>query len=98
MLALLSLLLVPACLGLHDSVIESVGNDFTGFAVYRAAAAGEEEAAYLQQLRQSNFYDFWTEVRVGGQVDIMAPPNRSESQSTNLVYKITNLQEGSARG
>jgi len=76
--------LVASSLGLHDSVIESVDN-FSGFQVFRVFPHSQVEADYLQKLRiNSTHYDFWTEVRLGGPVDIMVPPYKAAQLSMDL--------------
>jgi len=104
MLDLTGSLLLSALIGtsicIDDYVIESV-DDFTGFQVFRAAARDQEEAAYLQHLRDhGSHYDFWTEVRVGGFVDIMTPPGNTSHLEHDLAAKgieyglhIQNVQE-----
>merc|ERR1711970_1130919 len=78
--------LLSAALALHDSVIDV--DTFTGFQVYRAVAKDQEEAAYLQSLRMiRDHYDFWTEVRINGPVDIMVPPGLQGQLETDLELK-----------
>merc|ERR1712055_863437 len=78
--------LLSAALALHDSVIDV--DTFTGFQVYRAVAKGQEESAYLQNLQMiRDHYDFWTEVRINGPVDIMVPPGFQGQLQTDLELK-----------
>lgn len=86
--ALLLSCLLATCLALHDSVIEDVNNDFTGFKVFRAVPKDKDEAAFLDALSiLGTHYDFWTEVRVGGAVDIMAAPQMVEQLQQDLAAK-----------
>jgi len=78
--------LVAAAKALHDSVIDV--DTFTGFQVYRAVAKDQGEASYLQTLRMiRDHYDFWTEVRINGPVDIMVPPGLQGQLETDLELK-----------
>merc|ERR1712236_197923 len=78
--------LVAAALALHDSVIDV--DTFTGFQVYRAVAKDQGEASYLQNLQMiRDHYDFWTEVRINGPVDIMVPPGFQGQLETDLELK-----------
>jgi len=75
-----------AVLALHDSVIDV--DSFTGFQVYRAVPKDQAEASYLQTLRTiREHYDFWTEVRINGAVDIMVPPGKQEQLETDFELK-----------
>jgi len=93
-----SLLALGLCL--HDSVIENV-SDFNDFQVFRAEPKNREEADFLHSLRMTaTHYDFWTEVRVGGAVDIMVPQEKREELLTELEDRdikhslhIQNVQE-----
>merc|ERR1711971_186713 len=77
-----SLLALGLCL--HDSVIENV-SDFSDFQVFRATPKTREEADFLHSLRlTATHYDFWTEVRVGGAVDIMVPQEKKEELLADL--------------
>ena len=78
--------LFSAALALHDSVIDV--ESFTGFQVYRAYAKDQSDASYLQTLRTiREHYDYWTEVRINGPVDIMVPPGKQEQLETDLELK-----------
>jgi len=78
--------LFSAALALHDSVIDV--ESFTGFQVYRAIAKDQSDASYLQTLRTiREHYDFWTEVRITGPVDIMVPPGKQEQLEADLELK-----------
>merc|ERR1711962_1179564 len=82
LLLFFSLLALGLCL--HDSVIENV-SDFNDFQVFRAEPKNREEADFLHSLRMTaTHYDFWTEVRVGGAVDIMVPQEKREELLTEL--------------
>lgn len=71
---------------LHDSVIDV--DSFTGFQVYRALPKDQSEASYLQTLRMiRDHYDFWTEVRINGAVDIMVPPGMHEQLEADFELK-----------
>merc|ERR1711899_603067 len=93
-----SLLALGLCL--HDSVIENV-SDFNDFQVFRAEPKNREEADFLHSLRMTaTHYDFWTEVRVGGVVDIMVPQEKKEELLAELEDRdikhslhIQNVQE-----
>jgi len=93
-----SLLALGLCL--HDSVIENV-SDFNDFQVFRAEPKNREEADFLHSLRMTaTHYDFWTEVRVGGFVDIMVPQEKKEELLAELEDRdikhslhIQNVQE-----
>merc|ERR1711962_540811 len=77
-----SLLALGLCL--HDSVIENV-SDFNDFQVFRAEPKNREEEDFLHSLRMTaTHYDFWTEVRVGGVVDIMVPQEKKEELLAEL--------------
>merc|ERR1712038_559083 len=85
LLLFFSLLALGLCL--HDSVIENV-SDFNDFQVFRAEPKNREEADFLHSLRMTaTHYDFWTEVRVGGVVDIMVPQEKKEELLANLEGK-----------
>jgi len=78
--------LLATAIGLHDSVIDV--DSFTGFQVYRASPKDQSDASYLQTLRTlREHYDFWTEVRNSGPVDIMVPPGKQEQLESDLELK-----------
>ena len=78
--------LFSAALALHDSVIDV--DSFTGFQVYRAVPKDQSNASYLQTLRTiREHYDFWTEVRINGPVDIMVPPGKQEQLENDFELK-----------
>jgi len=78
--------LFSACLALHDSVIDV--DSFSGFQVFRVFPTDQSDASYLQTLRNlREHYDFWTEVRAAGPVDIMVPPGKEEKLMNDLELK-----------
>jgi len=78
--------LLSTVFALHDSVIDV--DSFTGFQVYRALPKDQSDASYLQTLRTlREHYDFWTEVRNSGPVDIMVPPGKQEQLESDLELK-----------
>jgi murein tripeptide amidase MpaA len=78
--------LLSTAFGLHDSVIDV--DSFTGFQVYRTFPKDQSDASYLQSLRTlREDYDFWTEVRSMGPVDIMVPPGRHDQLGQDLELK-----------
>merc|ERR1712179_534126 len=78
--------LLATAIGLHDSVIDV--DSFTGFQVYRASPKDQSDASYLQTVRTlREHYDFWTEVRNSGPVDIMVPPGKQEQLESDLELK-----------
>jgi len=78
--------LFSSALALHDSVIDV--ESFTGFQVYRAISKDQSDASYLQTLRTiREHYDYWTEVRITGPVDIMVPPGKQEQLESDLELK-----------
>merc|ERR1712038_2241680 len=98
LLLFFSLLALGLCL--HDSVIENV-SDFSDFQVFRALPKTREEADFLHSLRlTATHYDFWTEVQVGGVVDIMVPQEKKQELLADLEDRdiqhslhINNVQE-----
>merc|ERR1711872_1041228 len=85
-LSILVSALFSVAFALHDSVIDV--DSFTGFKVYRALPKDVAEASYLQTLRNiREHYDFWTEVRVSGPVDIMVPPYKQLQLEQDLEIK-----------
>merc|ERR1711962_76769 len=98
LLLFFSLLALGLCL--HDSVIENV-SDFNDFQVFRAEPKNREEADFLHSLRMTaTHYDFWTEVRVGGVVDIMVPQEKKgellaelEDRDIKHSLHLQNVQE-----
>merc|ERR1712121_517825 len=75
--------------------------DFSDFQVFRATPKSKDEADFLHSLRlTATHYDFWTEVRVGGAVDIMVPQEKKEQlladlEDRNIQHSlhINNVQE-----
>merc|ERR1719219_2463482 len=81
-------------LAIHDYVLNSVNNNFTGFKVYRARPTEKYQSDFLEELQvSSKFYDFWTKVRLGRTVDIMAAPGmglllETELQNQDINYDV----------
>jgi len=87
-LLVLVLFLVSGSRAIHDYVLSSANNDFTGFKVYRTYPREQYQTEYLNELRQtSRFYDFWTEVTPGRTVDIMTVPAMSSVLEAELLDK-----------
>merc|ERR1711874_490958 len=86
--------LLSGATAIHDYVLSSANNNFTGFKVYRTHPGEKYQTDYLNELRQSSrFFDFWTEVRPGRTVDIMTPPGmgfmlEAELKEQNIHYEI----------
>jgi len=93
-LLLLFSLLASGSLAIHDYVLNSANNNFTAFKVYRTHPTEKYQSDFLHQLEtDSKFYDFWTEVRLGRTVDIMAAPGmglmlEAELQSKDIKYEV----------
>jgi len=49
--------------------------DYSGYQVLRVQVTTETQAHTLRTLEQENLFDFWTEIRLGKHVDIMAAPS-----------------------
>merc|ERR1712142_275113 len=49
--------------------------DYSGYQVLRVQVNNQQEAETLKNLEEENLFDFWTEIRLGKHVDIMASPN-----------------------
>merc|ERR1711970_1423334 len=49
--------------------------DYSGYQVLRVQVTTEEQAAVITTLEEENLFDFWTEIRLGKHVDIMASPH-----------------------
>jgi len=87
-LLVLVLFLVSGSGAIHDYVLSSANNDFTGFKVYRTYPREQYQTEYLNELRQtSRFYDFWTEVTPGRTVDIMTAAGMSSVLEVELLDK-----------
>jgi len=93
-LLILSSILLSGALAIHDYVLSSTNNNFTGFKVYRTQPSEKYQTDFLTELRSSSkFYDFWTEVRQGRNVDIMSPPGMDfvlerELQEQNIHFEV----------
>merc|ERR1712123_240027 len=59
-----------ACLGL---AVDKV--DYSGYQVLRVEINNEQDAESLKNLEEEGLFDFWTEIRMGKHVDIMASPD-----------------------
>jgi len=82
-LALFSLL--SAATALHDSYINV--ESFKGFQVLRASPETPDHIEFIKNLEKKPFYDFWTEVRDGRSVDIMASPEHVQQLQKDLSGK-----------
>jgi len=49
--------------------------DYSGYQVLRVQVPTQQQAATLRTLEEENLFDFWTEIRLGKHVDIMASPH-----------------------
>jgi len=49
--------------------------DYSGYQVLRVMVPTEQQAAIITTLEEENLFDFWTEIRLGKHVDIMASPH-----------------------
>jgi carboxypeptidase A1 len=58
--------------------------DYSGYQVLRVQVTSEQQADTLTRLEEENLFDFWTEVRLGKHVDIMAAPHTVLSLETWL--------------
>jgi len=66
------LALVAGAVALQDAVIDI--DNYTGFQVFRTEPRTETDVAQLRMMESRSFYDFWTEIAQGRNVDIMVPP------------------------
>merc|ERR1712240_75284 len=67
--------------------------DYSGYQVLRVQVNNQQEAETLKNLEEENLFDFWTEIRLGKHVDIMASPNTISSLETwlgshSLVFSV----------
>merc|ERR1711872_1090532 len=69
MIELRALLVSLAFLGFTRAAV-----DYTGYQVLRVEVRDSNEAETLRKLREDGLFDFWTEIRIGKHVDIMASP------------------------
>merc|ERR1712121_477352 len=53
--------------------------DYSGYKVLRVEVKSLEDADLLKSLESEGLFDFWTEIRLGQHVDIMASPNNIQS-------------------
>ena len=72
MRVLAALCCLSVAAALHDSFINV--ETFDGFRVFRTVPKTLDDVAYLNMMQGRPFYDFWTEVVQGRNVDIMVPP------------------------
>jgi len=82
-LALLGFLSVAAAL--HDSTINV--DSFTGFQVYRIQPKNAEDVTYMRMLENRPIYDFWTEITLNRNVDIMVPPQFHKQMEADLAAR-----------
>ena len=73
---------LTAVAALHDSTINV--ESFTGFQVYRIQPRNAEDVTYMRMLENRPFYDFWTEIVLGRNVDIMVPPQHHIQMEADL--------------
>jgi len=92
---------ISLSLAVHDFVLESANNDFSGFKVYRTLPTEEYQTEFLENLQEtSKFYDFWSDAKSRRAVDIMTSPGmdsvlEAELDSHNIAWTvmISNVQE-----
>jgi len=82
------LVLVLASLSMVKAMV-----DYSGYQVLRVQVNNQQEAETLKNLEEENLFDFWTEIRLGKHVDIMASPNTISSLETwlgshSLVFSV----------
>ena len=53
--------------------------DYSGYQVLRVEVRNEEDAGNLMKLKEDGLYDFWTDIRLGDHVSIMASPDKKDS-------------------
>ena len=82
-LGLLGFLSVAAAL--HDSTINV--DSFTGFRVYRTQPKNAEDVTYMRMLENRPIYDFWTEITLDRNVDIMVPPQFHKQMEADLAAR-----------
>merc|ERR1712236_124081 len=68
-MGLRALLVSLACLGFTRAAV-----DYTGYQVLRVEVRDSNEAETLRKLEEDGLFDFWTQIRIGKHVDIMASP------------------------
>merc|ERR1712236_103832 len=68
-MGLRALLVSLACLGFTRAAV-----DYTGYQVLRVKVRDSNEAETLRKLQEDGLFDFWTQIRIGKHVDIMASP------------------------
>ena len=76
---------LTAVAALHDSTINV--ESFTGFQVYRIQPRNAEDVTYMRMLENRPFYDFWTEIVLGRNVDIMVPPQHHIQMEADLFAR-----------
>ena len=76
---------LTAVTALHDSTINV--ESFTGFQVYRIQPRNAEDVTYMRMLENRPFYDFWTEIVLGRNVDIMVPPQHHIQMEADLFAR-----------
>jgi len=85
---------VSLTLAVHDFVLESANNDFSGFKVYRTLPTEEYQTEFLENLQEtSKFYDFWSDAKSKKAVDIMTSPGldmvlEAELDSHNIAWSV----------
>ena len=87
-----------ACLGLAQDTV-----NYSGYKVLRVEVRSELEAEKLNSLQEEGLFDFWTEVRLGKHVDVMASPQNigslemwietNELASTIMIQDVAPLME-----
>lgn len=64
---------LAACL-LAACAVLAEKRSYSGYSVYRVNVKNDDDAEVLHQLEQTGIFDFWTDVKRQGPVDIMASP------------------------
>merc|ERR1711971_220602 len=77
---------VSLSLAVHDFVLESANNDFSGFKVYRALPTEDYQTEFLENLQETTkFYDFWSDAKSKRAVDIMTSPGMDTVLEAELM-------------
>ena len=53
--------------------------DYSGYQVLRVEVRDKQDAGNLKKLEEDGLFDFWTDIRLGNHVDIMASPDSKDS-------------------
>ena len=78
---------------LLSSFISADQVSYKGYKVFRVDVNDPSQSEFLRDLERNDRYDFWTEVRKVGPVDVMASPQEQEGlmellTSTGIEYTV----------